>query len=283
MKVLLTGSSGQLSKEFQKLFRLKNIDFLAPDEKEFDITYEAKVKAVISSYKPTHIINCAAFNLVDDAEDNPQKAFVINRDAVEILAAQSNEVNAFFVHFGTDYVFDGTKNGYYTEEDKPNPLNKYAQSKFEGEEKAKTAKNCLIMRLSWVIGGGTQNFLYKLKQWSQNNKALKISADEVSVPSFTFDIAEICLKALENKLQGLYHLTNSGYASRYELARLYCRIKGLNNLIIPVPMESFKSKAVRPHFTAMSNALISSKLKIEIPSWEQSLKRYCEEYDNQKS
>ncbi|MCL1972009.1 MAG: dTDP-4-dehydrorhamnose reductase [Endomicrobia bacterium] len=280
MKILLTGSSGQLARELQKLFKSKNIDFSAPDEKILDITDSKKVKTAVSAYNPTHIINCAAYNLVDDAEENLEKAFLINRDGVEILAEESNRINAFFTHFSTDYVFDGAKNDFYTEADKPNPLNKYAQSKYEGEEKAKLAKKNLILRLSWVIGEGNQNFLYKLNQWSKNNRTLKISSDEVSVPTFTFDIADVFLKALENDLRGTYHLTNSGYASRYELAKLYFKLKKLNNIIIPVPMDSFQSKAVRPHFTAMSNALISSKLKIEIPSWEESLEKYIKEYGN---
>lgn len=280
MKILLTGSSGQLAKEFQKFFLAEKIDFEAPGENILDITNKEKVKDVVSSYKPTHIINCAAYNLVEDAEDDPQKAFSINRDAVETLANECGRINASFIHFSTDYVFDGTKNDLYTEEDKPNPLNEYAKSKFEGEAKAKLAKDNLIFRLSWVIGEGKQNFLYKLRQWSENNKTLKISSDEVSVPSFTFDIVPVCIKAIKSGLSGTYHLTNSGYASRYELAKLYLKLKKINNIILPVPMDSFKSKADRPYFTAMSNAAISSKTDIKIPVWEESLERYCKEYDN---
>jgi len=280
VKILLTGSSGQLAAEFKKFLNLKGIEFEAPEEHVLDITNKEKVHAAVSSYNPTHIINCAAFNLVDDAENDSDKAFLINRDAVEILASESNKINASFMHFSTDYVFDGKKNDFYTEADKPNPLNKYAQSKFEGEEKARLAKKHLILRLSWVIGEGNQNFLYRLKQWSKNNRVLKISSDEVSVPTFTFDIVPACMKAINAELRGTYHLTNSGYASRYELARHYLKIRKLNNILLPVPMASFNSAAQRPVFTAMSNALISSKLDIEIPSWEESLERYCEEYDN---
>ncbi len=280
MKVLITGSSGQLGLEFIKCFKKNGTDFLAPSETDFDITDPLKVKKIFDEYKPTHLINCAAYNLVDDAEDIPEKAFKINRDAVENLAKECNENDVFFLHFGTDYVFDGTKNDLYIEADAPNPLNRYAKSKYEGELKAKEAKKSLILRLSWVIGEGKQNFLYKLSGWAQKSKVLKISADEVSVPTFTFDVVDVCIKALSKNLTGVYHLTNSGYASRYELSKLFIETKNFNNIIVPVPMENFKSKAKRPLFTPMSNGLISSKLQIKIPHWEESLKRFCKEYDN---
>jgi dTDP-4-dehydrorhamnose reductase len=135
LKILLTGSSRQLAKKLQKFFKYKNIDFLAPYEKNLDITDREKVKITIAQYNPTHIINCAAYNLVDDAEKKPQKTFSINRDAAEVLAKESNKINAFFIHFSTDYVFDSAKNDIYTDADFPNPLNKYAQNKYEGEEK----------------------------------------------------------------------------------------------------------------------------------------------------
>lgn len=283
MKILITGSSGQLAKEFVKLFTVKKTDFLAPSEKELDITNRSDISAITKKYKPTHIINCAAFNLLDDAEENPDKAFLVNRDAVELLALESNEIGAEFIHFSTDYVFDGEKKDFYVENDKTNPINKYALSKYEGEEKAKLADKNLILRLSWVIGEGKQNFLFKLSQWAQNSKTLKISADEVSVPSFTFDIANTTLKAVKTGLNGIYHLTNSGYASRYELAKKYIELKNMDNVLLPVPSESFGLKTKRPLFTPMSNKLISSSLGIKIPSWEESLERFCKEYDYKKS
>ena len=279
MKILLAGSSGQLAKEFIKLFTAEKTDFFAPGEDELDITNRSAISAIIKKYEPTHIINCAAYNLVDDAEENPQKAFLVNRDAVEFLALESREAGVKLVHFSTDYVFDGQKGDFYTETDVAKPLNKYAQSKYEGELKAKIAQDSLVFRLSWVIGQGSQNFLFKLSKWAQGSRTLKISADEVSVPSFTFDIADIVFKAVKAELKGVYHLTNSGYASRYELAKKYIELKNMDNIVLPVFSGSFNLKAKRPLFTPMSNKLISSSLGIKIPSWEQSLERFCNEYD----
>lgn len=280
MKILLAGSSGQLAKEFIRFFESENIDYKAPEERIFDITDKEKISSVFSAYNPTHVINCAAYNFVDEAQKYPQKAFSLNSEAVKNLAEECNKKHAFFMHFSTDYVFDGTKNALYTEYDIPNPLNTYALSKLEGEKKAVISERCAIFRLSWVIGEGERNFLRKLKSWSKNGRTLKISADEVSVPTFTFDIVPACVKAVKEELQGVFHLTNSGYASRYELARLYLKRNKFDNIIVPVPMESSNSPAKRPAFTAMSNAMLSSKLNIQMPSWEQSLEKYCEKYDD---
>lgn len=276
MKYIIAGSSGQLAKAFIKKFEELNFDFIAPIEQEFDITDKDKIESIFLKYKPNVIINCAAYNNVEFAEQDNSKAILINKDAISNLVEIAKKYNAKLVHFGSDYVFDGTKNDLYVEEDKPNPLNEYGKSKLAGEQEALGYNNSLVCRLSWVIGEGQQNFLFKLSGWLKNNKTIKVSCDEISVPCFTFDIVDVITKALENNLVGLYHLTNSGKASRYELAKEFVKLNNLDNEILPVPMASFGSKVQRPLVTAMSNKKISNKLNITIPSWQESLKRYIE-------
>lgn len=279
LKILITGSSGQLALEFQEYLERSDIDFLALPRSEFDITDHKNIRNIINDYKPTHILNCAAYNLVDDAQDNSRQAFAVNSDAVEILAQESNRIGSFFVHFSTDYVFDGLKEDLYIESDKTNPINEYGKSKLSGELKALEADKSLVFRLSWVIGKGKQNFLYKLSQWIKGSKTLRVSADAVSVPSFTFDIVEATMKALKENLKGLYHLSNSGYASRYELAKCFLEFKNKDNILIPVQSDFFRSKAKRPLFTPMSNKKIKTELNIEIPYWKDSLEKHCKKYD----
>ena len=273
MKYIITGSSGQLAKEFIKQFNKLNVDFIAPSEQELDITNKDKISNIFSQYVPDVVINCAAYNNVDFAEQDNTKAFLINKTAVINLVDETKKYNAKFVHFGTDYVFDGTKNGSYTETDKTNPLNEYGKSKLAGENEALKYDNCLVCRLSWVIGDGQQNFLYKLSGWLKNNKTIKVSGDEISVPCFTFDIVNTTIKAIDNGLCGLYHLTNSGSCSRYELAKEFVKLKNFDNELISVPMASFNSKVQRPLKTAMSNKKISQELNIKIPEWKESLKK----------
>ena len=273
MKYIITGSSGQLAKAFIKKFTKLNFDFIAPSEQDLDITNKEKILNVFSQYKPDVVINCAAYNNVEYAQQDNSKAFLINKTAVTNLVEESGKYKAKLVHFGSDYVFDGTKNDLYVESDQTNPLNEYGKSKLAGEQEALNYNNSLVCRLSWVIGEGQQNFLFKLSGWLKNNKTVKVSSDEISVPCFSFDIADAVIKALDNNLYGLYHLTNSGKASRYELAKEFIKLNKFNNEIIPVPMASFNSKVQRPLFTAMSNKKISNELNISIPDWKTSLKK----------
>ena len=135
--------------------------------------------------------------------------------------------------------------------------------------------------MSWVIGPGQQNFLYKLSQWAQKNKELNISDDEISVPTFSADIVNLTLLSLGHNLRGLYHLVSSGYASRYELAKYYIEKTGLDTVVNPVSITTFNTKAQRPKFSAMSNKKLSDELRITIASWEESLDKYCKDNINE--
>lgn len=274
-KFLISGASGQLSKEFQKTFAKKLINFASPSEEEWDITDFAKTKEIINKSKPNVIINCAAYNLVDDAEEKPELADLVNSKAVENLAKICKENKIFLVHYSSDYVFDGKKQELYVEEDIANPLNEYGKSKLKGEQAVKdNLSDYLIFRLSWVIGRGKQNFLYKVWNWAKDSQAIKISSDEVSVPTYTEDIVIITLLSLEKGLIGLFHLTNSGYASRYELTKYFLNKMGAKNIVVPVSIDNFKTKAKRPVFSAMSNLKISKILDVSIPKWEESTDKF---------
>ena len=275
-KFLILGASGQLGMEFQQILTQRNISFFAPEEAQANITNSTNLEQLITNIKPEVVINCAAYNAVDDAEINPEPAYKVNADAVNRLAEICYHQKTKLVHYSSDYVFDGKKNGLYVEDDPALPLNVYGKSKQAGEQSVlKVLPDALVFRLSWVIGKGHQNFLYKLTQWAPKNPVLKISADETSVPTFTDDIVNYTLLALENGLHGLYHLNSSGYASRYELTRYFFKIINLKNLIIPVSVNYFNTAAQRPLFSAMSNTKLANSLNINIPQWEEGVERYA--------
>lgn len=274
-KFLITGANGQLAKEFISFLEQKCTNYVALTKDQLDITDFESSKKVISEEKPDILLNCAAYNLVDQAEDEPEKAFKINSEAVSNLAAACKENDIFFVHFSSDYVFDGTKSAPYTEEDKTSPLNVYGQSKLGGEEGIRQAlRNYLIFRVSWVFGNGKQNFLYKLLQWAKNKNELQIVEDECSVPTYTEDIVQTVLKALEMNLTGMYHLTNSGKCSRYEWVKYFCEHRALEANIVPVGSSQFPVKAKRPLYTRMSNEKICNDLNILIPTWQDAVNRF---------
>ncbi len=276
MKYLITGRNGQLARAFIKKLEERSRDFNAPDEAHLDITDGANVMEAVAAYKPDVIINCAAYNLVDKAEQEHEKVFAVNAAGPKNLAQAAGKYKAVLVHFGSDYVFDGTKeNGLYTEDDPPNPLNEYGKSKLSGENLAgETNGNFLVFRLSWVYGDGQQNFIYKLTEWAKHNEYLKIACDEFSVPTSSDTAVDITLRSLDAGIRGLYHLTNSGFCSRYEWATFIIKQLGIQKFIRPVSMEIFNLPARRPKFSAMSNARLSDILNIDIPTWEQAVETF---------
>jgi dTDP-4-dehydrorhamnose reductase len=279
MKYLITGKNGQLAQAFINKFRGRSIDFSAPEEAQLDITdYNAAIN-VVTAYRPDVIINCAAYNLVDKAEQDKDAVFAVNATGPKNLARAAASQKAFLVHFGSDYVFDGQKeNGLYTESDPVNPLNEYGKSKLAGEQHVmEELDQCLVLRLSWVFGAGKQNFIYKLTEWAKNNEYLKIACDEFSVPTYTGMVVDITLKAIEQGMTGRYHLTNSGFCSRYEWAKLILNTAGVKKFIRPVSMDTFNLPAMRPKFSAMINSKLAGLLNVEIPAWEESVRSFLRE------
>jgi len=276
LKILIAGKQGQLARAFIKRLQQDSIDFLAPDEDVFEITDSNKIMSVVDSYRPEVIINCAAYNLVEQAEQDYGNAFKVNGLGPKLLAWAAQKYNAKLVHFGSDYIFDGQKeDGLYSEEDQTQPLNQYGRSKLMGERWVQEeTDNYLIFRLSWVFGEGKQNFIYKLFTWAQNNRFLKISCDEFSVPTYTETVVEVVLKALDQNLTGLYHLTNQGFCSRYQWALQVMATLEIPKFIRPVSITSFNLPVKRPLFSAMSNKAIALQLNIDIPSWEEAVEQY---------
>ncbi len=268
IKYLITGAQGQLGGEFLKTL---GREAKGLSHSELDIGNTDRVLEILYSLRPRIIINCAAYNYVDLAEERYYEAIRTNTIGPRNLAYGAKKIGAFLVHFSTDYVFDGTKTSPYTEEDIPNPVNMYGRSKYMGELSIKEELvNYLILRVSWVFGDGRQNFIYKLLKWSEEKDVLEIASDEVSVPTSTSTIVNITVKALDEKLTGLYHLTNSGYASRYEWAVFILEKLGIKKEVVPVSSERFNLPAKRPKFSAMSNEKLSGILGIRIPSWQEA-------------
>jgi dTDP-4-dehydrorhamnose reductase len=276
MKYLLTGRNGQLARAFIRRFEEREIDYMAPEKSQLNITDSSNVRDTVSSFKPEVLINCAAYNLVDDAEREHEKAFAVNSTGPQILARVARDYKAVFVHFGSDYIFDGSKfSGLYEEEDSVNPLNEYGKSKLEGEYLIrKESDDYLIFRLSWVFGEGKQNFIHKLSDWASRSEFLKIACDEFSVPTYTYTVADAVLLALDRGVRGLFHLTSNGYCSRYEWAKFIFKHLKITKFIRPVSIDTFDLPARRPKFSAMSNEKLSKCLGMEIPDWEETVTSY---------
>lgn len=273
---MITGAHGQLAMEFQRqLAKDDRYKICAVDREKLDISDAKRVAEAIASYRPDIVLNCAAYNQVDKAEGDVSAAFKVNAEGVKNLAFCCKKNGILMVHYSTDYVFDGKKEDLYIEEDTPNPVNSYGKSKLSGERLlAEATDNFLLFRVSWVFGTGRQNFLYKLSELAKKSRVLKIVADQVSVPTYTEDIVRITMAAVGHGVRGIYHLTNSGYASRYEVARYYIEKTELPNIVLPVSSDFFQTAARRPYFSAMSHAKLSDTLQQNIPDWQNAIDRF---------
>ncbi len=228
MKYLITGKNGQLAQAFIKRFKGRSIDFSAPDESQLDITDYNTAINVVTAYRPDVIINCAAYNLVDKAEQDKDGVFAVNATGPKNLARAAAITEGAPRAFRVGLCFRRTEGERSVHRERSGEsLNEYGKSKLAGEQHVmEELDRYLVLRLSWVFGAGKQNFIYKLTEWAKNNEYLKIACDEFSVPTYTGMVVDVTLKALEQGMTGRYHLTNSGFCSRYEWAKLILKRPG---------------------------------------------------------
>ncbi|HOK35552.1 MAG TPA: dTDP-4-dehydrorhamnose reductase [Candidatus Pacearchaeota archaeon] len=271
MKFLITGAEGQLGEEFLKEAKKKKLNCLALTREELDITDFEKVQKVVEGARPDFLINCAAYNDVDRAEEDWKTAFLVNGIGPKNLAIAAQENNCVLVHYSTDYVFDGKKNSPYTIVDKPAPINKYGQSKLLGENFVKDfAGKYFLIRLSAVFGNNPKaSFPLKILSWAKEKKELKIVDDQVFSPTFTGDVVKGTFDLIKSGEYGLYHMTNSGYCSRYEWAKYILEKIGWQGKILRAKSEDFQSAAERPKFSVLDNFPLK-----EMEGWKEATERY---------
>jgi len=286
MKILLFGKSGQLGWEFQRMLPILG-EVIAPDREELDISDLDAIQKTIQDVKPNLIINASAYTEVDLSEKETERAMKINARAPGMMAEMSRKLGVVFIHYSTDYVFDGRKNAPYTETDPVNPLNMYGKSKLMGEENIKQAGEAyLILRTSWVYSLRGNSFVNKVLKWSRQNKNLKVVSDQISSPTWARTLAEVTgfvlaehKKDIYNAIcerRGIYHLTGAGFTSRYEWAKQILandpeRSEQIVQAIEPASSEEFPTPAVRPLFSALDCTLFAEKFGLRLPAWRDTL------------
>ena len=278
MKILLTGSNGQLGHDFQKLFDSLKIEYIATDYQELDITSDKNLEKFFEKNNDfTHIINCAAYNDVDKAEiDN--KVFLLNEQAPKKLAEFSKKISAIFVTYSTDFVFDGKKEKDYIEDDTPTPVSNYGLAKANGEKLTLEAyEKSFVIRTSWVFGKANNNFNTQVINWSKTRDKLNIVDDQISVPTYSKDLAEFSWKLIQTGQFGLYHITNNGTASKYDQAKYVLEKIGWKGKLGTAKTEDFNLPAKRPHFSKLSSEKVEKLLGEKIPDWKSGIDRYLEE------
>lgn len=276
MKILITGAKGQLGQAFQKRFEQLNIQYIAKGSKELDITKIDQLRNLVQNEKGiTYIINCAAYNNVDKAEEEWEKAYQINGLGVRNLSIISNEIDAELIHYSTDYVFSGKKSEY-TIYDTVDPINKYGESKALGEKEIKQAQKYYLIRVSWLFGMGNINFAKKVIGWSKDKEELSITADEKSAPTYTVDLVEATLELIKHKVYGLYHITNTP-CTRYEWAEYILKQIGWQGTLKQAKRSDFNSPATRPESSVLNNFGYNQVTGKSMPDWKDATKRFLKE------
>ena len=274
--ILVTGSDGQLGKSLQLVTKNNfKFNFFFCSKKKLNITNYDSVKKFIISNKISIIINCAAYNNVDLAQDNFNTANLINCVGVRNLSKLCSIYKIQLIHISTDFVFDGKKKSPYKENDIPYPINKYGLSKLGGEKEIfeYNLEKSIIIRTSWLYSKFGNNFLTKIIDKLNSNKPFSVVNDEIGSPTNSMDLATvimILLSKTNNKNPEIYHYSNSGYCSRYEFAK---QIKKILNSDTVIKIESkINKESFRPKFTVLDNEKIMSKFGLENFDWKSSLK-----------
>lgn len=277
--VLLTGANGQLGTDFKKLFEIEAIEYLATDYKELDITNKEAVKNFVKDKKIDIIINCAAYNNVDKAEEEKEFCYQLNTEAPKNLAIVAKEIGAIFVTYSTDFVFDGEKNSPYVEEDKVNPLCVYAQSKADGEKAVlETYEKSFVIRTSWVFGIGNNNFNKQVINWSKTRDELNIVDDQVSSPTYSWDLAFYSWKLMKTNKFGLYHLSNGGECSKYEQAKYVLESIGWKGRLGKAKTKDFNLLAKRAKYSKLSSEKAEKIIGRKMPDWKNGIDRFLKEF-----
>lgn len=279
MKILVTGSNGQLGSEIRQLVVSSANEYIFTDVAELDITDRNAVFDAVREREINVIINCAAYTAVDKAEDDEVSADRINHIAVKNLAEAALSSNALLVHVSTDYVFGGTKNLPFSEEDDVNPLGVYGRTKLAGE-KAVTESGCrsVIIRTAWLYSSFGNNFVKTMLRLTSEKENIKVVYDQIGTPTYAGDLAAAIFNLVESNgfigNEGIYHYTNEGVCSWFDFAKEIAEISGHTKCrIFSCRSEEFPSKVKRPAYSVLDKAKFRNTFNIEIPYWKDSLKK----------
>ena len=273
-RVLLLGGSGILGSEVLLLLQNENIDYVAPTSSDLDITDKDKVLKFVSDFRPTWIINCAAWTNVDGAESSFEDAIKLNEIAVGNVGVAADLFECKVIHISTDYVFDGESSEPYLETSKVHPLNKYGESKLLGEKALLEAlPSAYVVRTSWLYGVSGKNFVKTIAGKALRREEAKVVNDQVGSPTSVRDLAIGIFSILRNQPEsGIYHFSNLGSCSWFELAQEIYEIVGANKeLVHPIASEKLTFIARRPKFSLLSKEKWIAAGLTEMPKWKDSL------------
>ncbi|MDO9224612.1 MAG: dTDP-4-dehydrorhamnose reductase [Pseudomonadota bacterium] len=284
MKILLTGGNGQVGWELRRTLACLG-KVVAVDSKEMDLSDAAAIRRVVREVNPGIIVNPAAHTAVDKAESERERAWAVNAVAPGILAEEAEKLGALLVHYSTDYVFDGSGDIPWREDDASGPLNVYGASKLAGEQAIQTAcQRHLIFRTSWVYGARGANFLLTMRRLMRERPELKIVADQIGAPTWSRMLAEATALILAQQVSpargadrpqpwGVYHMTNAGETSWHGFAEAIQALDGTESKarLLPIPSSDYPTPAKRPLNSRLNNDKLVRVFGVSLPDWREAL------------
>lgn len=281
MVVAVTGANGQLGQSLQWIAKdYPAVTFLFLDSKALDITNIDQCDAIFKQHKPQFCINTAAYTAVDKAELECDKAHLINVIGAKNIAKTCQENNCILLHISTDFVFDGTKNEPYNEEDTTHPLGVYGQTKLDGEKAIQaTLDSFFVIRTSWVYSQFGANFMKTMLRLANERDVLSVVSDQIGTPTNAIDLAQCLMNMIEmydlkrdSNLFGMYHFSNEGYCSWYDFAKAIFKHNNSTIDVQPIPTASYPTPAMRPKYSVLDKSKIKTVFVIQIKNWEDRLK-----------
>ena len=255
------------------------------DINELDITDKNAVEQFVVNNKIDGIINCAAYTNVDKAEEDVALCYKVNRDAPQYLAQAIEKVGGFIIHISTDYVFDGTNNIPYAEQDKPNPVTIYGKSKIEGEQYVcESCKQHIIIRTAWVYSSYGKNFVKTMIKLGKEKPNLGVIFDQVGSPTYARDLAKTIITIVnQGIIPGIYNFSNEGVISWYDFTKNIHQLANITSCkVAPIHTADYPTLAQRPHFSVLDKTKIKNTYNIEIPYWRDSLEECIQLLEQQK-
>jgi dTDP-4-dehydrorhamnose reductase len=285
---VLLGAAGQLGFDLARTYELGG-DVIRLTRAELDLCDAQAIRETLRRLRPTLVLNAASYNEVDRAEDDRAGAFAVNAEAVGALAAVCQELGATFVHFSTDYVFDGRKRTPYLEDDAPSPLSVYAESKLAGERLARErCERAFVIRVCGLFGVGRRadarpNFVETMLRLAASGKPIRVVQDQVLTPSYTLDLAHKTWRIVTRGAPGIYHLTNNGEISWFDFTRELFGMRGLQPSLTPVTAVEFGARARRPAYSVLAHGRLKALGEDDLRPWRDALVAYLRERDQLKA
>ena len=280
MRVLITGSNGQLGSEIKELaLEYKNLECIFKDLPELDICDTDALNTFIIDQHINAVINCAGYTAVDKAEENPEIAEQVNSKGVLNLVNALEKVDGKLIHISTDYVFDGNHSQPYNESDSVSPIGVYGETKRAGELAVLNSSiDALVIRTSWLYSAYGNNFVKTMLRIGNKKKSIQVVSDQKGTPTYAKDLAKTCLDILSDasstnlsKKGSLYHYSNEGVTSWYDFATAIMEISNIDCQLISIETKDYPTQARRPMYSVLDKSKIKSDFKVTIPHWRDSL------------